>query len=233
LAVRIDNRSPNTVWVRVVIAATDTDLEWNYIAKLDAGSGTLLQSRRQSVLSDREYPVVFSIYADPQLTSLVEEIRTKIRFSQADLRKFSEVTGMTRGCNGEIGAAPAQVVGKAQTGGVATLPKEFVNVWYRSGDKGFSLVAYSASGKLTVSETRIMFGEKDEAFEIDTRDIKAVGLGKMSGDTVNDWIMLRYGESGKIAGFKDGSKLGWGTDSNTICTTLKFAVDMRSKQVSK
>jgi len=231
LAVRIDNKSTNMVWVRVGIAATDMDPEWNSIEKLDAGRGTLFQSRRHSVLSDTEYPIVISIYADPQLTSLVEEIRTKFRFSKADLQRYREATGITAGCYGEVGVTPAEVVGKPQTGELTTLPKEFANVWYRSGDKGVSLKAYSASGKFAISETRLVFGEKDEALEIDIREIKTIGFGKLSGDSINDWTMLRYGEPEKVAGFKDGSKLGWGTDTNLICLTLKFALEKRSRQL--
>jgi hypothetical protein len=129
-----------------------------------------------------------------------------------------------------IGVSPGAVVGKAQAREAITLPKEFGNVWYRSGDKGFSLKAYSASGKLVISETRLIFREKDEVLEIEIREIKSVSLGKMAGDTFNDWATIRYGGSEKIAGFKDGSNLGWGTDTNLICSALKYAFEKKSAQ---
>jgi hypothetical protein len=97
LAIRIDNKSTDTIWVQVVIEANGTDPLWKEVAELAAGRGTLLQCRRQSVQSDTEYPVVFSIYADRQLTSLREQIRTKFRFSEKDLQVFRELTGISPG----------------------------------------------------------------------------------------------------------------------------------------
>jgi hypothetical protein len=96
-AIRIDNRSTDTIWVQVVIEATDTDPQWKEVAELAGGRGTLLQSRRQRVQSDTEYPVVFSIYADRGLTRLLEEIRTKFRFSEKDLQEFRKLTGIPAG----------------------------------------------------------------------------------------------------------------------------------------
>ena len=98
-------------------------------------------------------------------------------------------------------------------------------MWYRPGDKGFSLKAYSASGKLVITETRLVFGEKNETFEIDAREIKSITWGKMPGDTYNEWAIIQYGEPEKVAGFKDGSRLGWGTDTKLIYSTLKSAFE--------
>jgi hypothetical protein len=105
------------------------------------------------------------------------------------------------------------------------LHKEFATVWYRPGDKGFSLQAYSASGKLMITETGLVFGEKNETLEIDAREIKSITWGKMPGDTYNEWAIVRYGEPEKVAGFKDGSRLGWGTDTKLIYSTLKTAFE--------
>jgi len=105
------------------------------------------------------------------------------------------------------------------------LHKEFANVWYRAGDKGFSLKAYSASGKLVITDMGLVFGEKNETLEIDAREIKSITWGKIPGDTYNEWAIVRYGEPEKVAGFKDGSRLGWGTDTKLIYSTLKTAFE--------
>ena len=114
-----------------------------------------------------------------------------------------------------------------------TLLKEFATVWYRSGDKRTTLVAYSASGKLVISEHRVVFGEKDEAIDIGIDQIKSVSRGKMRGDLFNNWAILRYGDPEKIAGFKDGSQLGWGGDTNLIYSALESALGKRSGQPTR
>ena len=106
-----------------------------------------------------------------------------------------------------------------------TLPREFSNVWYRPGDRGFSFKVYSASGKLVITETRLVFGGADETLEIDAREIKSVTWGRMRGDNQNDWAIIRYGEPEKVAGFKDGNRLGWGTDTKLIHSTLMSAFE--------
>jgi len=97
LAIRIDNKSTDTIWVQIVIEATDTDPQWKEVAELAAGRGTLLQIPRQRVQRDTEYPVVFSIYADRKLTMPLEEIRTKFRFSEKELQDFTKLTGIPAG----------------------------------------------------------------------------------------------------------------------------------------
>ena len=39
LAIRIDNKSTDTIWVQIVIEATDTDPQWKEVAELAAGRG--------------------------------------------------------------------------------------------------------------------------------------------------------------------------------------------------
>ncbi len=127
-----------------------------------------------------------------------------------------------------IGYTPGQVVGRvepAKPDSVITLPKGFPTVWYRPSEKAGSLSAYSASGPLAITNTRIIFGDKDQTVEIDTREIKSLGWGKMVGDGFNDWVMVRYGEPQKVVGFKDGRALGWGTDTRLLYWTLKHAIE--------
>lgn len=97
LAIRLDNRSTDTIWVQVLIEATDTDPEWKEVVELAVGRGTLLQRQRQRVQRDTEYPVVFSIYADRKLTMPLEEIRTKFHFSEKELQDFTKLTGIPAG----------------------------------------------------------------------------------------------------------------------------------------
>jgi len=106
-------------------------------------------------------------------------------------------------------------------------PKMFEDVWYRAGDRGLSLRAYSASGKIVISEQSIAFGENGDAFEISTSDIKSVCWGKMEWDTVNEWVIIRYGSPEKMAGFKDGSRLGWGTRTPEIMSALSYVLKKR------
>jgi hypothetical protein len=126
-----------------------------------------------------------------------------------------------------LGVHPGQVVGRSAAAAAAALPREFRNVWYRPGDRGFSLRAFAASGPLSVSDTRIVFGEPGETIAIDVRDVKSIGLRKMAGDTENDWAVVRYGEPERVAGFKDGTALGWGTDTKAIYWTLQRALEER------
>jgi hypothetical protein len=110
------------------------------------------------------------------------------------------------------------------------LPVVFEDVWYRPGDRGLSLRAYSASGKLVISEQRIAFGDGGDAFEIDVTEIKSACWGKMAGDNFNEWVIVRYGSPERMAGFKDGSRLGWGTGTPSIMSALSSALKKRSGQ---
>jgi hypothetical protein len=131
-----------------------------------------------------------------------------------------------------IGPSP-EVVRKGPDRAALPLPKMFENVWYRAGDRGLSLRAYSASGKLVISEQRVTFGENGEAFEIGVSEIKSVCWGKMAWDTYNEWVIVRYGSPEKMAGFKDGSRLGWGTGTPSIMSTLLSVLEKRSTQPNR
>jgi hypothetical protein len=126
--------------------------------------------------------------------------------------------------NGNAGFQPSKA--EIRNPGTIVLPKSFESVWYRAGTKGFSLIAYLASGNLVINDNNIEFESDDESFKINIKDVHSISWGKMSGDTFNDWSIIKYGEPEKIIGFKDGSKLGWGTDTDLFYSTLKYAVEV-------
>jgi hypothetical protein len=123
-----------------------------------------------------------------------------------------------------------EVIRKGPDRAALPLPVVFEDVWYRAGDRGPSLRAYSASGKLVISEQRIAFGDGGDAFEIDVTEIKSACWGKMEGDNFNEWVIVRYGGPEKMAGFKDGSRLGWGTGTPSIMSALSSTLKKRSGQ---
>lgn len=130
-----------------------------------------------------------------------------------------------------IGLGPSpQIVRQGPDRAAHPLPKVFENVWYRAADRGFSLVAFSASGKLAISEQQVAFGEGSSAFEIGVSEIKSVCWGKMAWDTVNEWVIVRYGSPEKVAGFKDGSRLGYGTGTPSIMSSLSSLSEKWSSQ---
>lgn len=131
-----------------------------------------------------------------------------------------------------LGPSP-EVVRKGPDRAALPLPVTFEEVWYRAGDRGLSLRAYSASGKLVISEQRIAFGDGGDAFEIGAPEIKSVCWGKMAGDTYNEWVIVTYGSPEKIAGFKDGSRLGWGTGTPSIMSALSSVLKKRSGQPNR
>lgn len=128
-----------------------------------------------------------------------------------------------------LGISP-QIIRQRPERAALPLPKVFEDVWYRAGDRGLSLTAFSASGKLVISEQRVAFGEGGSAFEIGLTDIKSVCWGKMAWDTVNEWVIVRYGSPEKMAGFKDGSRLGWGTGTPSIMSSLSSLLEKTSAQ---
>lgn len=109
-----------------------------------------------------------------------------------------------------------------------TLPKEYSVVWYRPGNRGMSFKAYTASGKLVIRETEIVFGEGSASIRIGIDEIHSLESGRMSADIVNDWVIVRFGDPEKVAGFKDGSHLGLGRETNAIYQTIKAARDQHS-----
>jgi hypothetical protein len=128
-----------------------------------------------------------------------------------------------------IGVGPsAPIVQPGPARGAAPLPRVFEDVWYRAGDRESSIPAYSASGKLVVSERRIAFVDAGTAIEIDVVEIKSVCWGKMAPDSFNEWVIVSYGSPLKRAGFKDGSRLGWGTGTPSIMSSLAALLDKRS-----
>ena len=130
-----------------------------------------------------------------------------------------------------IGLGPSpQIVQQGPGRATHPLPKVFDDVWYRAGDRGFSLTAFSASGKLVVSERQLAFGDGGNAVEIVVSEIKSVCWGKMAWDNVNVWVIVRYGSPEKLAGFKDGSRLGWGTGTPSIMSSLSSLLERGSAQ---
>jgi hypothetical protein len=46
----------------------------------------------------------------------------------------------------------------------------------------------------------------------------------MAGDVWNNWAIVQYGDAEEMAGFRDGSLLGWGSATNAIYAALKSAM---------
>lgn len=126
-----------------------------------------------------------------------------------------------------LGPSP-EIVREGPERGTLPLPVVFEDVWYRAGNRGLSLRAYSASGKLVIFEQRVAFGDGSDAIEIDVTEITSACWGKMDGDNFNEWVIVRYGSPERMAGFKDGSRLGWGTGTPSIMSALSSALKKRS-----
>ncbi len=117
---------------------------------------------------------------------------------------------------------------KIRNPGTITLPKTFEKVWYRDGAKGFSFKAYSASGRLVITEQVIEFRAKKISFDVPVNNIQGIHWGQMRGDKYNDWAILVYEIDGiaKTAGFKDGRNLGNGKDADLFFSTIKYAAEV-------
>ncbi len=111
--------------------------------------------------------------------------------------------------------------------GLISLPQTFSSVWYRPGKRGISLTAFSSSGTLTVQEDLIAFDSGSDSLGIRVADIRSVSWGRLSGDSVNDWAIIRYGEPETITGFKDGRSLGWGRETDMIFSTIKYVAEVK------
>lgn len=110
--------------------------------------------------------------------------------------------------------------------GIITLPRVFEPVWYREEKRKSLIKAYRASGKLTISDKKIEFGSNDVSFDIDIEDINSIEWGQLPRDFYNNWSIIRYGDPERVIGFKDGNKLGMGTDTDFILSTLKYAAEV-------
>lgn len=130
-----------------------------------------------------------------------------------------------------IGLGPTpEVVRQAPERPTPPLPATFEDVWYRGRDRGSPLLAFSAVGKLVISEQRVAFGQGTDAVEVGTSEIKSVCWGKMASDPVNEWVIVTYGNPEKLAGFKDGSRLGYGTATPSIMSTMSSILKSSRKQ---
>ena len=127
----------------------------------------------------------------------------------------------------ELSLKPASA--EIRNPGIITLPKTFEKVWYRDGAKGFSLKAYSASGRLVIDERNIEFRAKKISIDIPVKNIKDIHWGQMRGDKYSDWAVIVYeiDDIAKTGGFKDGHKLGHGKDADIIFSTIKYAAEVK------
>jgi len=114
------------------------------------------------------------------------------------------------------GLSPEQTTVRAVSGD--SIPFRLEKAWYRKGNRGFTLLAYNAAGELTITEKRIKLSELD----IPVEAINTINWGKMGIDLINDWAIVDYGQPQKLIGFKDGSLLGSGPDTDLIYSALKY-----------
>lgn len=103
-------------------------------------------------------------------------------------------------------------------------PMTFKQVWIR-GEKAGGWGGGRGSGELTITAQALEYDSKKlkKSRRIPLQSIVAVSFGRMRGDVDSSWAVLRYRVQGtsRIIGFRDGSKLGYGTATEEIYRALK------------
>ena len=105
------------------------------------------------------------------------------------------------------------------------VPVTFDEIWYRQEKKkGMGkLKAYKASGALRVTAQGLEFAAKEKRVFIPVADLRLVSLGKMGRDVDTDWVLVAFEKAGSIevVGFRDGDKLGYGSETATLGRNLR------------
>lgn len=103
------------------------------------------------------------------------------------------------------------------------LPVTIDKTWYRSEKVRLLGKAYEQSGSLTVSDAGLAFSGRKGSFTILRESIATVELGKLSPDIQNEWVIVRYQQSGgeSVAAFK-GALFSGGKDSQIFSAILKM-----------
>lgn len=127
-------------------------------------------------------------------------------------------------------AAVALLAGATQAADPPSLelPVTFDRVWYRAGKNG-ETGGKKRTGDLTVTTEALEFHSPKEQARLPLRSIRAVSMGRITGDVDTDWVVLAVGPAGatRLVSFRDGAKLGFGKGTlriyRTILDTLRLA----------
>lgn len=102
------------------------------------------------------------------------------------------------------------------------LPQTFDRVWYRGGKNG-EAGGKKRTGDLTITSDALEFSSPKEQAALPLDSIRAVSLGRITGDVDTDWIVVSVGPPGarRLVSFRDGAKLGFGKRTSKIHRTIR------------
>lgn len=92
LTLNLKNKSPRTLYVLVSFVAPDSTQRSEEAKQLNASQSAFFSCPLKTLIPDKDYPVEISIYTDEGRKNLIENPKTKFRFSGRDASAFEEVT---------------------------------------------------------------------------------------------------------------------------------------------
>lgn len=206
------------IWIWKAKAELGLRLEANQTYALDLGQTGVTAGQVT------QYTAKWTLLDDPSL--LGELIRDRklapARQDASSLQEVAQGSKLEDQYQKALKRSKGVVVERAAAPDVV-LPRSFEKVWYRSGEKGVSLVSHSGTGALLVSESAISYDAGDYRLELPAAALRELHWGRMRGDSSNDWAILSFERDGRheTVGFKDGSKLGWGKDTKAMYDCLQ------------
>ena len=214
LHVTLENKSAQTLWVKVRIAAPSPNSECVMSGKIESGAKEDFHCVQVKVVPETDYPVFMTVYLDQRQTEEAEAPHTKLYFGKADTMAFEKFM-----------MPPA-------------LPVTFKGVRFVDdpdvGTALFGSLASSFAGGssvLVVKRESLEYTDGDKSLSIPISDIRKVGIEGNGPNDVHSWVQVEYiAPAGKKKiGFQANpfsSNAGTLTD---IAQAIRYAVDEKAK----
>ena len=91
LMLQLKNKSEHPLWVSVDFAPPEREDRCEQVARLDPGKSQMFSCAQETITPEEDYIVYVAVFADEDMTDMIETPHTKFRFSEADVAVFEEV----------------------------------------------------------------------------------------------------------------------------------------------
>ena len=207
IILQLKNKKRKPLWVKVHFDVPGLYQDCEATKKFMPKGKAFYDCPQEEIVADTDYPILINIYSDENLTSLVEENSTKMKFSKRDVDALLAWL-----------APPA-------------LPATFKDVVHteKPGIGASMFGQFKKHGTLVIHKNNIEYTvQKGKSIAIPFSKMRAVSRKQLGPRATNVWVIVEYqdADENKTIGFQASALRGDPKKFEEAYSTLKYVYDI-------